>query len=167
MLCFSFRYTVIFCICSSVDGHLGCFHVLVIVNSAAVNVRSARIFSDYSFLQIHAQEWACWIIQRLWFLQEPPSCFPLWLHRLTFLPTVRGSFLFSTASPAFVICRLFNEGQFWLVWGDIIVVLMCISLIISNVEHLFLCLSPIYMSLKKIIFYISNHYGGLPRWHSW
>ena len=26
-----------FCILSSVDGHLGCFHVQAIVNSAAVN----------------------------------------------------------------------------------------------------------------------------------
>ena len=29
---------IIFFICSSVDGHLGCFHVLVIVNSAPVNI---------------------------------------------------------------------------------------------------------------------------------
>ena len=41
-----------FFICSSVDGYLGCFHVLAVVNSAAVNMGvhvSFRIvvFSEY------------------------------------------------------------------------------------------------------------------------
>ena len=36
-------------ICSSVNGHLGCFHVLVIVNSAAMNF---GIESDLCLLQI-------------------------------------------------------------------------------------------------------------------
>ena len=42
----------IFFIHSSVDGHLGCFHVLVIVNSAAVNIGVhvsflSMVFSGY------------------------------------------------------------------------------------------------------------------------
>ena len=48
----------IFFIHSSVDGLLGCFHILAIVNSAAVNT-DACILSDHDFLQIHAQEWDC------------------------------------------------------------------------------------------------------------
>ena len=40
---------------SSVDRHLGCFHVLAIVNSTAVNT-GACIFLNYDFLQIHAQD---------------------------------------------------------------------------------------------------------------
>ena len=51
----------IFFIHSSVNGHLGCFHVLAVVYSAAGNT-GASIFSDHVFLQIYAQEWDCRVI---------------------------------------------------------------------------------------------------------
>ena len=34
---------------SSVDGHLGCFHVLATVTSAAMNIRVHVSLSDYQF----------------------------------------------------------------------------------------------------------------------
>ena len=47
-----------------VDGHLGCFHVLAIINSAAVNIRVHIIFLNSSFhlFWIYAWEQDCWII---------------------------------------------------------------------------------------------------------
>ena len=45
----------IFFIHSSVDEHLGCFHDLAIVNSAAMNIGVHVSFLNYGFLWVYAQ----------------------------------------------------------------------------------------------------------------
>ena len=61
---------------SPLDGRLGCSHVLAIVNSADLNIRMHVYLWVKSFLQIYAQEWDRWIIWQLFFIEEPPYCYP-------------------------------------------------------------------------------------------
>ena len=55
----------IFFIHSSLDGQLGCSHVLAIVSFAAMNIGVHESFQGIVFFQIYAQDWNCWIIWKL------------------------------------------------------------------------------------------------------
>ena len=46
----------------SADGLLGCFHLLAIVNSAAMNIAVYKCLFNSGFLGVYAQQWDCWVV---------------------------------------------------------------------------------------------------------
>jgi len=105
---------------SSVDGYLGCFHVLAIVNSAAINNGIHMSFSILvsSGICLGVGLLSHMVVLFLVFLRNLHIIFHSMVHsmyhtmvHITFPPTDEEHSLFSTPSPAFIVHRLFDDGH--------------------------------------------------------
>ena len=70
-----------------VDGHLGCFCILAVVHSAAVNIEDAGIFSDYKFFSYPGVGLLDHMAPLFTFLKKSPYRYPSWLYQFKFPPT--------------------------------------------------------------------------------
>ena len=126
------------------EVRFGRFHALAIVSDTAMATGVQISFQDVYFVSsgyIPRIRTAIYMSALFLIFAEPPNCFPLWLHQFPFLPTVhRGSpfsnIIANTSLICFLIITILTGVR-----RQLIVVIICISFMISNTEHFFVPVS--------------------------
>lgn len=112
---------------------------------AAVNTGSACSSLNYILIWTYAQGCNCWVRGQVCFSFKDP---PLFSTVTTLHPTNSGvGSPFLTPSPAFVICRHFDNDCCSPAGGlHLVAAWICVSLVIGDVEHLSMCALAICVS---------------------
>ena len=97
----------------SVDGHLGCFHVLAVVHSAVMNIGVHVSFSIMFFSGYMPSNGIVWSYGSfsLSFLKGISILFSIVAVSICIPTNSARGFPFSTPSPALIVCRFFDDGH--------------------------------------------------------
>ena len=140
-------------VCSWMDIYLGCFHVLAVVNSATVNKQVHVSFwivvlSGY----MPKSEIAGWYGDSIFIFRGTSIQYSIVVVPIYILTNSAGGFPFFCTLSSIIVCRLLDDGHFNSCEVILIAVLICISLIITNIEHLLMSFLAVYLSFWRNVF---------------